>query len=249
MEPNDLRLQSIDLAELADVAKWGAGLAEAAEWAEELAQPFDDAPDFDPNADPEVDVSAALTSDKSFKRTPSRRLFRDYRPNMDAFKHLDDLPSLGEDLEMIISGKYAAWELVPALIERTGQNIADLTIATLSFSKTNAADLLGLLDEGRVKRVGLLISYFFKAQNRPLYDSLVPQLRDRGHPVLAMRTHAKIILAKMDDGTCFTFRGSPNLRSNKNVENLTLTNCPELYRFYYDVIYGELLSGRAEEGK
>lgn len=53
-------------------------------------------------------------------RTPSRRLFHDYRANPAADRHLDHYPKAGETLHGVISGKYALWELVPALIERTG---------------------------------------------------------------------------------------------------------------------------------
>lgn len=243
-----MKLNGIDMTKLTDPSTWASDLVDATEWAAECSQPFDDAPEFG-NDSPEVDVSAGLADDKAHVRTPIRRLFRDYRSQPDAYKHLAYLPQPGEDLEMIISGKYAMWDLVPSLIERTGQNITDLTIATLSFSKANAAELLGLVDEGRVTRVGLLVSYFFKAQNRHLYDSLVPHLRERGHKVLAMRTHAKVILAKMVDGTCFSIRGSPNMRSCKNVEQLTMTNCPELYAYHHGWIHGELLSGKVEEGK
>jgi hypothetical protein len=241
-------LRALDLAELAEVGKWADQLLEAADWTAELAQPFDDAPTFDAAADPEVNVSAGLRADLAHKRLPSRRLFVDYRANMNAYKHLDPLPGEGESLHGIISGKYALWDLVPALIERTGQKIEDLMLATLSFSKANAADLLGLLDDGQVKRAGLLISYFFKAQSRPIYDCLVPQLKERGHRVLAMRTHAKLLLARMADGTCYVCESSANLRSCKNVEQFVLTRCAELYAFHRGWIDGELLTGR-EEGE
>jgi hypothetical protein len=218
------------------------------DWAAELSQPFDDAPTFNADADPEVDPAAGLEADRSYRHTPRRRLFVDYRANADAYKHLADLPAAGESLHGVISGRYALWELVPALIQRTGQSIDDLTLATLSFSKQNAADLLALLDDAQVRRVGLLVSYYFKSTSREIYDSLVPELRRRGQAVLAMRTHCKLLLARMSDGTRYTIESSANLRSCKNVEQFVMTNDRGLYEFHHAWIRGELLHGIEEGG-
>jgi hypothetical protein len=205
---------------------------------------MDDVPSFDPTADPEVDIHAALQGDRVHMQTPTRRLFVDYRANPDAYKHLATLPAPGESLHGVISGKYALFELIAAIIERTGSAIEHLTLATLSFSKNNASELLGMLDGGHIDRVSLLVSYYFKSTNREIYDSLVPELRRRGHKVLAMRTHCKITLARMKNGTCYVAESSANLRSSKNVEQFVLTNCPDLYQFHYDWINGELLAGK-----
>lgn len=237
-------LKPIDLAGVPDVAAWTADLVGFEEWAAELQQPISDAPAFDRQQDPEVDVNARLDGDRRHVRTPTRRLFIDYRPNPQAYKHLDPLPALGESLHGVISGKYALFELIAALIEKTGQSIEDLTIATLSFSKANAGDLLGMLDAGQVKRVSMLISYYFKSTSRPIYDALIPQLRERGMKVLAMRTHCKILLMKMEGGACYVAESSANLRSSVNVEQFVLTQCPALYAFHHGWIEGELLSGK-----
>jgi hypothetical protein len=212
-----------------------------------LQQPFDDCPAFGADS-PEVDVHARLENDKSLLRTPRRRLFIDYRPNPDSLRHLEILPADGQTLHGVICGKYAMWDLVPALIERTGRKITDLHIATLSYGKQNAQELLGLIDDGQVKRVSLLVSYYFKSTSRGLYDTLVPPLRERGHRVLAMRTHAKIILAKMASGGSYVIEGSANLRSCKNVEQFCLTRCRRLYCFHRAWMENELLS-RVDEGE
>jgi hypothetical protein len=218
-----------------------SGLPDLDEISAECHQ-LDDIPDFSAE-DTEVDPHIRLSADRSIIHTPARRLFVDYRSNPDAYRHIDPLPAEGESLHGIISGKYALWELVPAIIERTGQKIIDLHISTLSFSKQNAADLLALLDDGHIKKVGLLISYFFKAQNAAIYGSLIPPLRERGHKVLAMRTHAKLLLFKMADGTCYTVESSANLRSSVNAELFVLTRGESLYQFHHSWVEGELLHG------
>ncbi len=213
----------------------------------ELSQPYDDAPTFDTVTDPEVDTHKRLANDLTYVTRP-RRLFHDYRSNPAAFRHIEQLPAEGDAHHLVISGKYAMFDLLPAIIERTGKTVVDLHIATLSYSKSNAADLLGMLNDGHVQRVHLLISYFFKAQNRQLYDSLVPELRARGHDVLAMRTHCKIFLVALDDGAKYIIHGSPNCRSSVNVEQLVFERHEGLYEFHRNWIEGELMHG-VELGK
>jgi hypothetical protein len=241
-------LPQLDTAGLTDTAAWTDQLAAANDWAAGLAQPFTDAPTFDAQgADPEVDVNAALPADKKFVRAASRRLFRDYRADANAFKHIDPLPKAGQTLHGVISGKYAMWQMTPALIEVTGLKIADLYLATLSYSRQNAEELLGLLDAGQVKRCTLLVNYFFKAQNREIYDALVPELLNRGHRVLSMRTHAKISLYQMARGPRYVVESSANLRSCKNIEQFSLTRCPRLYAFHRSWIEDELFKPRRKE--
>lgn len=247
MPRTKIALQSIDAAGLKAANEWMDELTEAAEWSAGLDEPFDDAPSFDERADPEVDVTARLSEDKRMIRTPTRRLFRDYRSDPEAYRHIDPLPKAGESLHGVISGKYALWQLVPALIEVTGQKIADLYLCTLSYSKANAAELIDLLDAGQVERVTLLVSYYFKAQNRELYDSLVPELLNRGHRVLSMRTHAKLCLMKMSRGTRYVIESSANLRSCKNIEQFCLTRCPKLYAFHAKWLEEELFKPRRKE--
>ena len=228
---------------LAKPADWTASLPDAEDWTEEFLQAYDDQPTFGAE-DTEVDTQIRLNGDRRMVRTPTRRLYVDYRANPDAYRHLDPLPARGETLHGIISGKYALWELIPAVIERMGQPIAELTIATLSFNRQNAADILSMLDDGHIRKMSMLISYYFKSTSRPVYDSLIPQLRERGQKVLAMRTHCKILLAKMADATTYVVESSANLRSSVNIEQFTMTADDELYQFHFDWMHNELLNGK-----
>jgi hypothetical protein len=199
------------------------------DWAAELAQPFDDLPDFDLKANPEIKPHLRIAGDQSYISTPTRRLFVDYRSNPDAYRHLKRLPKEGQSLHGLISGKYAAWDMVPAIIERTGDTIADLYIATLGFSRQNGADLCALLDDRRIRRVSLICSHYFKATSGPIYDAVIPELMKRGQRVVAMRSHCKIILARLKGGARYVLETSANLRSCVNVEQFVLTRCAKLY--------------------
>jgi hypothetical protein len=224
------------------------GVPDLIETSGELFQ-FDDVPTLGEGTHDEVNTVKRLSRDRSHVRTPSRRLYVDYRSNPDAYRHLHQLPAAGESLHGVISGKYALWELVPALLERTGQSIDQLHIATLSFNKQNASDVLSLIDDGHIKTVSLLISYYFKSTSRPIYDLLIPQLRERGFPVLAMRTHCKLFLVRMTDGSRYVVESSANMRSSVNIEQFVLTRDDGLYEFHRQWIDDELMNGKELGGE
>lgn len=196
----------------------------------------DDIPRFDTTANPEIDTGISLPADLAHIRTPTRRLFVDYRANASAYAHLRDLPEDGQTLHGVISGKHALWDVVPAIIERTGQTIDQLYLVTLGFSKQNGADLCGLLDGGQVREATLVASYYFKSTSPGIYDAVVPELIRRGQRVLSMRNHAKMILAKLANGDAYVVESSANLRSSKNVETFVMTRDAGLYAFHREWI-------------
>lgn len=75
----------------------------------------------------------------------------------------------------------------------------------------------------------------------------MPQLLERRQRVLAMRIHAKLILARMSRGTRYVIDSSANLRSCKNVETFNLHRSPDLYRFHTAWIEDELMKPRKIE--
>lgn len=211
----------------------------------ELEMPWDDNPDV---SGTEVDMSAGLPADLGFFRTASIRTHEDLRARPEAVRHLPRLPVQGESYHAIISGRYALWDLVPAILEKIApQTIDELHVATLSFSKANAAEIIQLLDGGRVKKMGLLVSHYFKGTNRDIYDSLVPHMIERGQKVMAMRTHAKVILIRTSEGQKYTIESSANARSCKNVEQFCMTHDGDLYEFHRNWI-DELIEGKGIDG-
>lgn len=242
-------LKPIDPSTLPAYSTWAGGLASFDDWTGDL-EPFDDTPEFDAAANPEIDPRAGLPADRSFFRTPVRRLFKDYRADPTAFRHMKRLPKEGESHHGIISGKYALWDLVPALIERTGEPVADLYLSTLGFSKQNGADLCGLLDGRQVRRVTLVCSYYFQKTSGGIYDTVVPELLKRGQRVKAYRSHTKMVLARMAGGARYVVESSANLRSCRNTEQFVMTRCPKLYAFHRrwleDVVTGKTRGDHAK---
>ena len=219
-----------------------ADLTASSEWCADLQMPFDDEPDFDELENPEIHPHKRIGGDAALIRRPTRRLFVDYRANPDAFRHLKRLPKDGESLHGIISGKYALFDLIPALLERTGETIADLIIATLGFSKQNGADLCQMLDDRQVKRAALVCSHYFAKTSKPIYDIVIPELLKRRQRVVAMRSHCKLLVIRMSGGGRYVVESSANLRSCVNVEQFVMTRCPKLYAFHRRWLEREILA-------
>ena len=130
-------------------------------------------------------------------------------------------------------GNFNSWDLIPAILTLAEPaTIAELNIATLGFNSKGAAALIDLLDTGPVSRCTFLCAHYWKSVEGDTYDELAEALTTRGHRCLAMRCHAKIVLAELTDGRCLTIESSANLRSCRAIEQFTMTNDPPLLQFH-----------------
>ena len=93
-------------------------------------------------------------------------------------------------------------------------------------------ELLQLLDSGDIGRVDFLYSVYFKSNERQSCERLTHELTTRGHRVVAMLTHAKVLLVELTDGRGFTVESSANLRSCASIEQITMTQDADLTAFH-----------------
>lgn len=143
------------------------------------------------------------------------------------------MPGPGEAYHFLLGDRLGLWDTIPALLRRIEPvTIRRLHVSTLSFGSTAAAELLALVDAGRIGRVTFLVSVMFAAKNRHLHDELIPPLLARGHRAGAMRTHAKLMALELSDGRQFVVESSSNLRSCHCAEQTTVVNDAGLYRFH-----------------
>ena len=180
---------------------------------------------------------ADVPPDASYGYTPRTRTYDDARMIGDARDHLRTLPVEGETRHLLLGGNYTPWSIVPA-VHMLGGRIRALTIATLSYSKYNAADLLGMVDRNEIGHVTLLVARMFSSKNPELYNPLRDALRKRGHHVTTYRTHARLFLFEMETGETYAVEGSANLRSCKCVEQLCMTRDRGLYDWHRTWIKG-----------
>lgn len=150
-----------------------------------------------------------------------------------AIDHIHELPKPGEVFHCVCKGNYQQFDIVPAIIKLAGCAIDMLHLVTLAFSSQNVQAICELLDSGQVKRCDLTVSTYFKAQNKDIYEHAQHELTHlRNVPLIAPRSHAKIIAAKLMDGRTVTSEGSANLRSNRNIEQFTMTANSEVFEFH-----------------
>ncbi|MCL2646032.1 MAG: hypothetical protein FWD61_03385 [Phycisphaerales bacterium] len=159
---------------------------------------------------------------------------RDMRQVKSAVAHIGRIPGPRDALHLVCSGRYAMWDLIPATLELAGgATINTMHIATLGFSKGNVGEMVAMLDSGAIGRLTLLCSHYFKAQSQGIYELAVNELSKRSNArFISLRTHAKIITLKLTDGRTMVIEASANLRSCKNIEQMSIFGQPHLYDFH-----------------
>ena len=206
----------------------------------ENVQDFDTAacPRFDDTELDEVVIEAQLAelphldSDRRYDEPFTvERLFKTEKAET-AAETLGRIPTARQATHLIINGRFALWDFVPAVLKLSNRTIKQLYLATLGFSRKNIQELSLLLDEKKIKSVSLLCSHYFKGTSNGIYEFAEEQLAQRGQRFASCRTHAKIVLAQLSNGRTVTIESSANLRSCKNIEQVVVGGDPGLYRFH-----------------
>jgi len=144
------------------------------------------------------------------------------------------LPDSDEGIHMVISGRFALWDYVPAVLDIAGCRIDALTVATLGFSVRNIVKLCSLVDANQIGEVYLLASHYFAGTSAKIYAVAVEEFAKRPEQMkfLSVRQHAKILAIALADGRRVTLESSANLRSTKNIETATAFGDPRLFEFH-----------------
>jgi hypothetical protein len=102
----------------------------------------------------------------------------------------------------------------------------------LGFSTANATELIELVDAGKIKAVEVVASVYFERQNPAEWRIMHEGLTARGQKIVALRSHAKVIAIALSDGRRLAIESSANLRSCRNLEQIAITNSPDLFAFH-----------------
>jgi hypothetical protein len=149
-----------------------------------------------------------------------------------AAEAVDALPGEGQTLHAVMSGFYDLMHLLIVLLDRFGSPCERMGVATLSLSRRNVQEMVALYDAGKVRRLELLTSDFFRKHDDDIFAELVSEFHARGQRVAAARSHAKVVTLALADGRCYVLEGSANLRTNHNLEQFALTQSTDLHGFY-----------------
>jgi hypothetical protein len=158
------------------------------------------------------------------------------------------LPGPGESLHTLLTGTFDFMLVLTCVIQARASVCLALRLATLAFSKRNVAELCRLLDAHQVERLTLLCSDFMAKSSAAVYQGAVGELVGaRGQTVASARCHAKVACLAFADGTRLVFEGSANLRTNKNVEQMTVVNDAGLHDWHAAWIAGKVRDHETEE--
>jgi hypothetical protein len=175
---------------------------------------------------------------------------RDAQQARDAAEAIERLPRTDETLHLAISGRFALWDIVPGILAMTGQRIDELWIATLGFSRRNIDALCRLIDADQIGNASLLCSHYFKGTSGGIFEHADAQFAQRADRTkfASARTHAKILLIKLASGQTYAVESSANLRSCKNIEQITLIGSPVVFDFHRGWMM-ELFDAGAKKGQ
>lgn len=208
-----------EFAELADMMELDA------------AAPLDDQSD--------IELYAASTYGEAVDLNGSARtiipvhLVRDATAIDSMTEALGRLPTPEEALHLWIGWRHSMGALLGSILDLAAPAVIDeLHLATLTFSKDNAEEWAGYIDAGQVKRLTVVCSQYFEKTSTGIYDHAAALLLPRGARIIPIRSHCKLLAARMSDGRHFTAEGSANTRSAKTVEQVTLFANPDVYEFH-----------------
>ena len=150
-----------------------------------------------------------------------------------AAEMLLELPLIGEAIHCLMLGSFDWCQVIAATL-KLAPHCRHLRIATLCFSKRNAAEMLGFLETYPMLRLTMLVSTFFKGHNEELFERFAEELKDHSDraKMTAARTHAKVATFDLADGDGLTFEGSANLRTNRNREQLAVIRDRQLHDWH-----------------
>jgi hypothetical protein len=172
--------------------------------------------------EPANDLPTAKTFRAAARRTAQLK---------EAAEVLAVLPELGEALHALMTGRYDLMHLIVALVDKLG-DCDWLRIATLSFNLRNIDEMVALLDSGKVARLSLLCSQFFKDNSKEVWT--ICRERFEGLPAVlaASRNHCKVVTLAFRAGIRLALEGSANLRTNSNREQFCLVSDASLHEWH-----------------
>jgi hypothetical protein len=131
----------------------------------------------------------------------------------EASQCLANLPGPCESLHVVATSRMDLTDVINCLIERLGK-CNRITIATLGYNAKNLKQMLGWLDEKKVKTLTLLASIFYRSHNGELWSQTLDEFRSRGQRAACCHSHAKVITLEFASGEKLAIEGSANLCGN-----------------------------------
>ena len=175
---------------------------------------------------------AALGLRQRITTTTTRRRTYDLRNVPNAVDLLRPLPEENETMHALMGGDFAAWDLVPAILQLVGRPAEEACIATLGFNAKNSHHLAELVATGQIRRVTVVAADYFARSDPGTFNEAKARLEALGQRLVSTRNHAKILAIDFGEAGAFVSEMSSNLRSCNNLEQLTLSRSQTLFSFH-----------------
>lgn len=107
-------------------------------------------------------------------------------------------------------------------------------------------ELLGLFDQGKLKRVAILTGTYFKRRESAVANTLIEGLRVRGQRYVAFQNHTKVMLMAAPPDY-LVMEGSANFTANPRLEQTVFSNDWGLFDFHQRWMESMLASGEARK--
>ena len=185
-----------------------------------------DVHDFDFNETPEKIESRYIKP--KFSKTP---IHVDYQNAQDLVKDVKLFP--GEQLHAIVDGNFVFGDFIESLLYDKKCVCEHMHLSTLSLSQENIDSLAGMLNDGTIKKLTLVLSnYFYSHEKHVLIKYLLKELDKKDRlDVIIIRNHTKICLMEIRN-VRIVLTGSSSLRSSRSIEQFCIQESKSLHAFY-----------------
>ncbi|NLF10125.1 MAG: hypothetical protein GX594_19420 [Pirellulaceae bacterium] len=190
-------------------------------------------PVFDELAGLEKDVARDFGDTRRHVTRTARAIMRDARRRQNAIDDISDLPQPGEVVHLLSAKRFALFNIVEAVLAlRAPAKIRYLAICTLGFSTANVEGIAAMLDSRNVEQLDFVFSVYFKSLEKENCERLTVELGQRGARIIALLQHSKILLIETTTGDTYVVESSANLRSCASLEQTSIFNDADLFRFH-----------------
>ncbi len=180
-----------------------------------------------------ADARVALPADTPIRSAVRSRHRRDSMI-ADAAADLAALPNDGETVRLVLRPRW--WDISALVAAIVGllqpATVREFTAATFGISRTAFRELFRLQAEGRIERVRLLVSAYYRTVEAEVVNELLAAAEGRQTEILFARNHAKVFLLETSDGRYFAVESSANLQGLQNHETVAITHDRAVYDFH-----------------
>lgn len=168
-----------------------------------------------------IDRMKKLKGDSISSKKEQRRLMRD----TNCYESLKSFPENGEMCSFVSKGLSDAGSFLFAFYKCEGA-IDEAIVVTWTISKSNIIKLLDYVDEGKIKKLTVLINDGLLKTNstKPIYAFMRLEFDKRKDKIsyAVANSHAKIQMYKSESGKFTTVSGSGNWSGNPRIENYVI---------------------------